>query len=135
VLTQWQWGHAQGGWLITPLQSPWPGLTVDEVLPDWRSYRSLLIDVSNPGTLPVTLLIRIDDRGPALRYADHYSNSTVLAPGARVQWRVPLSGVEHRNAGRGLDLAAMRRVILFQDTTQRDAPALAYVLHDLRLER
>ncbi len=125
----------QGDWLITPLQSPWPGLTVDEVLPDWRGYRSLLVDVANPGSLPVTLLIRIDDRGPGNRYADHYNNSTVLAPGARLQWRLPLSGLQRRTAGRSLDLAAMRRVILFQDTTLRAAPALPYVLHDLRLER
>ena len=124
-----------GGWLITPLQNPWPGLTIDEVLPDWRDYRNLLVDVSNPGTLPVTLLVRIDDRGPGNRYVDHYNNSTILAPGARAQWRLPLSGLQHRTAGRNLDLGAMRRVILFQDTTLRASPALPYVLHDLRLER
>jgi len=123
------------GWLISPLQSPWPGLTVDEVTPDWRDYRTLLIDVSNPGLQPVMLLIRIDDRGPAHRYSDHYSNSTALAPGARVQWRLPLSGLQHRSLGRSLDLAAMRRVILFQDTTPASAPALPYVLHNLKLER
>lgn len=124
-----------GGWLVSPLQSPWPGLTVDEVLPDWRDYSHLLIDVSNPGNLPVTLLIRIDDRGPARRYADRFNSSTVLAPGTRVQWRLPLSALQHRTAGRSLDLADMRRVILFQDTTLRQAPALPYVLHGLRLER
>jgi hypothetical protein len=126
--------HAAGGWLISPLQSPWPGLTVDEVLPDWRGYRDLLVDVSNPGSQPVTLLIRIDDRGPVRRYADHYSNSTVLAPGARVMWRLPLAGLQRRTAGRSLDLAAMRRVILFQDTTAPGSSAPPYVLHDLRLE-
>jgi hypothetical protein len=126
--------RAAGGWLVSPLQSPWPGLTVDEVIPDWRGYRGLLVDVENPGALPVTLLLRIDDRGPAHRYTDDYNNSLLLAPGARMQWRVPLSGLERRTAGRGLDLAAMRRVILYQDTTLHDTTALPYVLHDLRLE-
>lgn len=127
--------QATGGWLISPSQTRWPGLTVDEVLPDWRAYSSLVVDISNPGTLPVTLLIRIDDRGPARRYGDHFNSSTVLAPGARVQWRLPMSGLQHRSAGRSLDLAEMRRVILYQDTTLQERPALAYVLHDLRLER
>lgn len=123
-----------GTWLISPQQKAWAGITVDEVMPDWRGYRSLVVDVSNPGDAPALLLIRVDDRASGKRYADHYGNSTTLAPGARLQWRLPLAGLQHRTAGRGLDLSAMHRVYLYQDTA-RPATSLPYVLHELRLER
>lgn len=120
-----------GGWRVTPARSQWPGLTVDEVLPDWSAYRALAIEVRNPGDRPLTLLLRIDDEYAHRRYSDRYNGSITLAPHQRSTWRIPLARLSHRTAGRNLELTHMRRVILYQDS-----PGLAdpYVLHDLRLE-
>jgi hypothetical protein len=120
-----------GGWRITPARSQWPGLTVEEVLPDWSRYGSLVLDVRNPGDRPVALLLRVDDAIAHERYSDRYNGSIVLAAHQRTTWRIPLTALSHRTAGRNLDLTRMRRVILFQDVSGQADP---YVLYSLRLE-
>lgn len=121
-----------GGWRITPTRSPWPGLTVDEVLPDWSAYRTLAIELRNPGEQPLTLLLRIDDAFEHRRYSDRYNASIRVAAHQSSTWRIPLTMLSHRTAGRNLDLTHMRRVILYQDSADTLDP---YVLLDLRLER
>ncbi|MFO1426584.1 MAG: hypothetical protein U1F11_06345 [Steroidobacteraceae bacterium] len=63
-------------------QGPWPGLRLREPAPDWRAYRSLQLDLVNPGTQPLSLVLRIDDddsRGDL--YAQRHNGTLVLAAG------------------------------------------------------
>ena len=123
--------YLEKGWRVTPARSQWPGLTVEEVLPDWSRYTALLIELGNPGERPLTVLLRIDDDIAHERYNDRYNGSFTLAPHQRTTWRIPVASLAHRTVGRNLDLTRIRRVILFQDSAGQADP---YVLYGLRLE-
>jgi hypothetical protein len=118
-------------WLISPTGGDWPGLGVIEVLPDWRDYKTLVIDLTNPGTTPLQLLVRIDDHGQSENYSDRFNGRFSVAPGQRFQWRMPLATLRTSSNQRAIELGRMRRIYLFQ----RGNGAMPFVLHALTLER
>ncbi len=44
------------------LPAPYPGVSVAEPVPDWRSYRQLVFTLHNTSAAPVNLVIRVHDR-------------------------------------------------------------------------
>jgi len=121
-----------GSLLVEPDEGRWPGVSLEEVWPDWRGYSALIIDVSNTGTKAFPVLVRIDDHRPDPTYRDRYNQQFELAPLSRRVIRIPVTEVESAPIGSRIDLAHMQRILLFEDGSK---PTYAFNLNSLRLER
>ncbi len=121
-----------GGILVEPDRGHWPGVSLEEVWPDWRGYSTLVIDLTNPGTQSFRIFVRIDDRRPEPQYKDRYNQQFELTPQSRRVIRIPLAEIEFAPGGAEIDLAHMQKIILFEDG---GASTQAFYLNSLRLER
>jgi hypothetical protein len=121
-----------GSLRVQPDRGRWPGLSLEEVWPDWRTYSTLVIDVSNTGTQAFWLLVRIDDHRPDPHYKDRYNQQFELAPLSRRVIRIPVKDIESAPSGSTMDLAHLQRIMLFEDGSK---PTYTFYLNSLTLER
>jgi hypothetical protein len=122
----------EGGLRVQPERGRWPGLSLEEVWPDWRAYSTLVIDVSNASDRAFPIAVRIDDRRPDPRQEDRYNQHFELAPLSRRVIRIPVAEIESAPTGSKLDLAHIQRIVLFEDGSK---PTQSFYLNSLRLER
>lgn len=123
---------ANGSVRLQPERGRWPGISLDDVWPDWRGYSALVIDVSNTNTKAFSLLVRIDDRRADPHYRDRYNQHFELAPLSRRVIRIPIADIESAPTGSRMDLSHLQRIILFEDGSSTTYP---FYLNSLRLER
>jgi hypothetical protein len=119
------------GILVQPDPGRWPGISLD-VWPDWRGYSALLIELTNPNTRKLSVVVRIDDRRPDPQDNDRYNRQFQLEPQSRRVIRIPLAEIESAPKGPAIDLAHVQKIILFEDGS---APTYTFCLNSLRLER
>ena len=117
---------------VQPDRGRWPGISLEEVWPDWRAYSTLVIDLSNTGTRAFPIFVRIDDRRPDPHYRERYNQRFELAPRSRRVIRIPLSVIESAPTGSKMDLAHIDRIMLFEDGSK---PTYTFELNSLRLEQ
>lgn len=122
----------EGSLRVQPDRGRWPAISLEEVWADWRGYTTLVIDLSNKGTQPFSIFVRIDDGRPEPRYRDRYNQQFQLAPRGRRVIRIPLADIESAPSGAKIDLSNMRRIVIFEDGS---TPSYAFYLNSLRLER
>ncbi len=111
---------------------PYSGLSLVEPYPDWRGYRTLLIDLANPGAEPVSLTLRVHDVQHNYRYDDRYNETFELPPRRRTRLQIALGDIERAPRGRKLDLAQVAGIMLFR---AEPAASAAICLLSIRLER
>ena len=92
----------------------WPGLSLEEPYPDWRGYRTLLVDITNPEGHPLEFTLRIHDRQHDNQLHDRFNGVLTLAPASRQIVRIALADVEHAPAGRSMDMEHIAGLILFR---------------------
>lgn len=107
------------------LPGPWPGIEFRETPPNWRGYRALLLDVTNPRDSTLTFIVRIDDRRHDGRYADRFNRRFEVPGATRSTIRIPLSDIESAPRDRKFDLANVARLLLFQP--KGTEPGVMYV--------
>jgi hypothetical protein len=116
---------------VQPDRGRWPGLSLEDVWPDWRAYSTLVIDLSNTGAQAFSILVRIDDRRPDPHYRDRYNQQFELAPMSRREIRIPVAEIESAPSGSKMDMAHIQRIMLFEDASTAVYP---FYLNSLRLE-
>jgi len=109
----------------------YPGVSVDELYPDWRAYDRLVFDIVLEGTTPVNLVLRVHDEAHTGETSDRFNRTFTLHPG-RQHATVPLAEIAAGPARRRLDLAAVRGLSLFAPDLA--APVMV-ALSPIRLER
>lgn len=82
---------------------------------DWSGYKALAMDIYIPGTEPLRLTLRVNDRqhnrnGNA--YSDRFNQSLLLVPGWNLL-RFSLEDIAKAPKGRRMDLAQITHVTLF----------------------
>lgn len=114
--------HWQGG--------RYPGLVVDEPAPDWRGWRALQVQVSNPGQDVVPFTVRVHDRRHDRSFADRFNGRFSLDPGSARTLRIPLAEIAAAPEGRTMDMSAIRGVMVFATAV----PKQKIEVHSIRLE-
>lgn len=122
---------SDGSLRVQPDRGRWPGLSLEEVWPDWRAYSTLVIDLSNTHTQAFCILVRIDDRRSDPKYGDRYNQQFELPASSRRVIRIPVAEIESAPTGSKLDLAHIQRITLFEDGS---LPTGIFYLNSLRLE-
>jgi hypothetical protein len=95
---------------------PWPGISIDELYPDWRGYSRLVLDVTNPAALPLELVLRIHDGQHDQSFSDRYNGELQLPPRTRMEIRIDLDEVSAAPQDRPMDMRDIRHLGLFSDT-------------------
>lgn len=93
---------------------PYDGLTLDEPRPDWSGYRTLLVEVTNPGRGDLELNVRVHDRAHNWTYEDRFNAQLVIPAGRRQTLEFPLESVRSAPRSRSLDLTRIAGVALFR---------------------
>lgn len=94
-----------------------PGVRFLAADQDWRDYRTLAFDIFNPGD-SFTLSLRIDDDFPKPEREDRFYRALTIAVG----WNhiaIPLEEIASTPKNRHLNLAAIRRVVLFLEEPEQ----------------
>ncbi|MFO1419097.1 MAG: VanZ family protein [Methylotetracoccus sp.] len=130
IPSRWRQSGDHSALWVEPVSGPWPGVTIEEPLPDWAAYRQLVIDVTNPGGQTLDLAVRIDDRWHNDRFEDRYNGRFLVAPESRTELRVPVPVIRDAGADRPLDMHEIRRIIVFQDAARS---MRSFYLNGLRL--
>jgi VanZ family protein len=104
-------GDVPGLWVRTRA-SKYSGAQFNAGEKDWSSYKTLLLQVENPGELELTFNIRIDDDRNCESYDARFNQSYKLAPGVN-ELSIPLEAVAEGPKSRRLDLKRISKVYLF----------------------
>jgi VanZ family protein len=91
----------------------YPRITLIEPQPDWRGYSKLMLDVTNPERVPLTLTLRVHDEAHDKRAADRFNRRFTLAPYERRVLVFPMVEVASSPASRGMDMSRIASVIVF----------------------
>ncbi len=108
-----------------------PGVSFHEPIPDWRQYRTLVIDVANPDAEPLRLVVRVHDRRHKHTFNDRFNRNFELAAGERRTLRIPLEDIRHGPRHRLMDMAHISDITLFRGT---HAGSRHLRIYSLRLE-
>lgn len=94
--------------------SSFPGISFHEPVPDWRGYKTLVIEVENPDEAPLILGVRVHDIGHGRAYADRFNRNFKLAPGERRVLEVALEDVQRAPRNRLMNMAEISNLTLFR---------------------
>jgi VanZ family protein len=108
-----------------------PGVSFHEPVPDWRGYKTLVIDVENPDVVALNLGVRVHDRRHKRAYSDRFNRHFALSPKERRTLKIALEDIRHAPRDRLMDMAHISDVTLY-----RAGPAGSHALriHSMRLE-
>ena len=93
---------------------PFPGISFYEPVPDWRGFKTLVMDVENPDEAPLQLVVRVHDIGHSKAYADRFNRVYNLAPGERRTLEVALEDVQRAPRNRLMNMTQISDVTLFR---------------------
>lgn len=102
--------------LLLHLQKRWsPSLTVMEPVPDWRAYRALALDLTNPASEPLKLKLGVYDRDHQDAMPDGFVGLVILPPQRRVTIRVSITAIERADNPRPIDVSRIHLIKLFDE--------------------
>lgn len=112
-------------------EAEFPGLSFHEPVPDWRPYKTLLIDVENPAAESLYLGIRVHDLRHNRQFNDRFVRQFVLATGERKLLRISLEDIRHGPRTRLMDMEQISDVTLFRGKSRGSRQVR---VHSMRLE-
>lgn len=92
----------------------WPRIALDEPYPDWRGYRTLVVELGNPDpvrSLPLTL--RVHDRAHDQTFWDRYNHRFTLPPASRQQLRLSLADIRSAPHDRQMDMSRIAGIVIY----------------------
>jgi hypothetical protein len=114
-----------------PQQGAYPGLALKEPRSDWSRFRTIAVDVRNPGSEPTAVTVRVHDRQHDGSFDDRFNRDFELPPSSASTLRIDLEDVRSSPAGRDMDLQHIAGVIVFA----RAPGPLPFQVNAIRLER
>src|SRR5262245_41348432 len=75
------------------LAGPYPGMEFIEPSPDWSGYSTLALDVTNPTSQPLQLLLRVHDDAHDNQLDDRFNRLLNVPPSTRTVLRIALSEI------------------------------------------
>jgi VanZ family protein len=90
------------------------GISIDEPYPDWRTARTLVLDLRNPGESDLSLVLRVHDRRHNHQFQDRFNREFTLRARERLELAIPIAEIEHAPAGRPMDLSQIAGIIVFR---------------------
>jgi hypothetical protein len=108
-----------------------PGLSFHEPVPDWRAYKTLLIDLDNPATETLILGVRVHEIGHGREYIDRYNQHFEIAAGERKVLRIPIEDIRNAPRNGPMNMQRVSDITLFRT---RNSGSQQLRLYGMRLE-
>jgi len=93
---------------------PYPGVDFFEPAPDWSGYTTLALDVTNPHSSPLELLLRVHDTDHSKLFEDRFNKVLHVAPQTRATLRVALEEIRSAPRGRAMDMQRIADLLFFR---------------------
>ena len=106
-----------------------PGVSLREPVPDWTRFKTLVIDVENPGTDALNLGIRVHDRGHGQVFGDRFNRRFELAADERRTLRIALDDVRRGPRDRLMDMGHISDITLFRGGKEGSRRLRIYSVH------
>ena len=104
------------GAVLTLEMGKYPGLSLEDVYPDWTGYDSLIIEINSLSDSIIMVSLRIDDLHHDGAYEDRYTGRFELTPGAN-RIAISLFDVKHGPNQRLQDMQQIASMWIYGDTT------------------
>lgn len=91
-----------------------PGISFHEPAPDWRAYRTLVIEVENRDADSLMLVVRVNDYGRGRHFHDRFNRRFDLAGQERRTIRIPIEEIRNAPRGRLMNMAQITDITLFR---------------------
>ncbi len=98
----------------------WPGISIDDVAPDWRGYEKLSFVLYSDFAEPVGLNLRVHDKQHSHDYNDRYNHGFNLQAGIN-RIEIMLDDIKHAPVSREMDMRSIQGIILFAPDLDRPA--------------
>ena len=108
----------------------YPGVSVIEPYPDWRSFAYLTFVIYSLQRQPLGLVLRIHDASHDQAHSDRFNRRLEIRPGEN-RFRIALAEVENAPVGRHMDMSRIAGIALFSEDLSASA---SLYLDTLRLE-
>lgn len=102
-------------------RTTWAGPVFEELAPDWRAWRELCLEVSNPYAGAFTLVVALHDQAYSGRHDDRYTGLWPIAAHGTRRLCLPLDEIRITPGGRPLDLGHIARLAIAQDDANHQA--------------
>ena len=112
---------------VTFVDQSYPGVQIWEPAPDWQGFRTLNIDVVNPGDDPLPLGVRVHDADHDQRYEDRFNLAVVIPPATRQQLSVPLTDIASGPRERRLDIGRVAMIAVFEGSGSAEVGRALYL--------
>jgi VanZ family protein len=110
----------------------YPGLTINEPLIDWSSYRTLAVTLRNKRDVASPVTLRVHDGPHNNAHTDRYNRTFALPATSTQTLHIPLDEIRLAPRGREMDMRAIRGVMLFQAAANQPP---FFSVDSIRLER
>jgi hypothetical protein len=108
-----------------------PGVSLYEPVHDWRRFKTLRIDVENPASEDLELVVRVHDRRHGKVFSDRFNRRFKLGAGVRRELEIPLEDIRHGPRDRLMDMGHISDITLFRGSHKGSRRLRVY---SLRLE-
>jgi VanZ family protein len=92
----------------------YPGLSFFEPKPDWREYKTLVVDAENLDDTLLYLGLRVNDLGHGKTFVDRFNRITKLGPRERRAIEYSLEDLRHGPRNRLMNMAEISDLTLFR---------------------
>jgi VanZ family protein len=110
----WAAGPGEETMQVAFASGEWQGLDFREPAPDWRGYKTLALDITNPTDEPLVLGLRVHDIRHNNDFRDRFNRTLSVPPRTRTILRLPIAEIESAPRTRLLDLRHIAGVIVFR---------------------
>jgi hypothetical protein len=97
---------------ISFLGGTYPGITLDEVFPDWRRRQALHLSIFSPMQEPISLSLRVHDGLHNNEYDDRFNTVLHLMPGPN-EVSIPIASIETAPRKRQMDMNRIASIVIF----------------------
>jgi VanZ family protein len=110
-----EWAQAPGehAFRVLPKDMSAAGFHMIEPHPDWRGYRVLAVDLTNPGDLPLRVFVRVHDVTHNWETRDRFNRTIDVPARTRLTTRFTLEEVRSAPRGRHMDLQRIAGLAVF----------------------
>ena len=112
--------------------SAFPGVSWEWPVKDWRGFDALVLELGNPGPLPLDLTLRIDDLHHNFRFTDRFNQRVTLQASSRSRACILLTDVENAPEARQMDLSGIARLMLFSSEASHGSRFRIYGIRLIR---
>ncbi|MEO8064924.1 MAG: hypothetical protein ABI821_19500 [Pseudomonadota bacterium] len=91
-----------------------PGLSLHEPVPDWRGFKTLVIDIENPEAIALDLVVRVHDRRHGRTFGDRFNRRFDIAATERRVLRIALDDIRRGPRERLMDMGQISDITLFR---------------------